>query len=102
MDAYKIEAMIDAEPKLGKKMHDELPITKAMVVWAVREEMAQTVEDVLARRTRCILLDARASAEIAEDVAKILAEELGRDKNWVRAQVAEYRLLVRRYLPSDL
>ena len=71
-----------------------------MVVWAAREEMAQTVEDVLARRTRCILLDARASAEIAEDVAKILAEELGRDKTWVRSQVEEYRQLVAYYLPA--
>jgi glycerol-3-phosphate dehydrogenase len=100
VDAYKIEAMIEAEPKLGKKLHDDLPITRAMVVWAAREEMAQTVEDVLARRTRCILLDARASAEIAEEVANILAAELGRDKDWVKSQVGEYQRLVTRYLPT--
>ena len=100
IDAYKIEAMIDETPDLGKYLHDELPISRAMVVWAAREEMAQTVEDVLARRTRCLLLDARASAEIAEDVAEILAEELGKDKSWVRSQVDEYRQLVAFYLPA--
>ena len=99
-DAYGIEAMIDENPKLGEYLHDQLPISRAMVVWAVRQEMAQTVEDVLARRTRCILLDARASADIAEEVAKILAEELGRDKSWIKSQVDEYRQLVTRYLPG--
>ena len=63
--------------------------------------MAQTVEDVLARRTRCILLDARASAEIAEEVANILAAELGRDKAWIKSQVGEYQRLVIHYLPTD-
>ncbi len=100
VDAYKIEAMIDAEPKLGQKLHEDLPITRAMVAWAAREEMAQTVEDVLARRTRCILLDARASAEISEEVAKILAAELDHDKAWVQSQVGQYKDLVTRYLPG--
>jgi glycerol-3-phosphate dehydrogenase len=101
VDAYRIEALIDRNPKLGRRLHDELPICVAMVVWAAREEMAQTVEDVLARRTRCLLLDARASGEIAEDVAKILAEELDKDKAWVRTQAHEYRQLVARYLPGE-
>lgn len=100
VDAYRIEAMIDKDPKLGRILHPELPICKAMVVWAAREEMAQSVEDVLARRTRCLLLDARASAEVAEEVAKILAGELGRDKWWVKAQVREYQELVLAYLPG--
>jgi glycerol-3-phosphate dehydrogenase len=101
VDAYGIEKMIDQDPQLGEKLHKQLPITRAMVVWAVREEMAQTVEDVLARRTRCLLLDARASSDIAEDVANILARELEQDKAWVRNQVREYRQLVTRYLPAE-
>ncbi|MDP8207093.1 MAG: glycerol-3-phosphate dehydrogenase/oxidase [Candidatus Electryonea clarkiae] len=101
VDAYKIEAMIDETPKLGKYLHERLPITGAMVVWAAREEMAQTIEDVLARRTRCLLLDARASSEIAEDVAKILADELGKNKAWIKSQVKEYQELVTNYLPTE-
>jgi glycerol-3-phosphate dehydrogenase len=101
VDAYRIEALIDADPRLGENLHDELPLSRAMVVWAARQEMAQTVEDVLARRTRCLLLDARASAEAAEDVAQILAEELGKDKAWIKSQVHEYRQLAAKYLPPS-
>ena len=59
-------------------------------MWAAREEMARTVEDVLARRTRALLLDARASIEAAPRVAEILAAELGRDEPWREDQVRIY------------
>ena len=67
------------------------------MVWAARHEMARTVEDVLARRTRALLLDARASAEAAPDVARLLAAELGRDAAWERRQVEAYRAVARGY-----
>jgi glycerol-3-phosphate dehydrogenase len=60
--------------------------------------MARTVEDVLARRTRALLLDARASIESAPVVARVLAGELGRDAEWERAQVEAYRDLAQGYL----
>ncbi len=99
VDAYKIEMLLDKDPGLAKQLHPDLPITKGMVVWAVRNEMACTVEDVLARRTRCLLLDARASMEIAKDVAKLMAGELGENKNWIAQQVEDYKQLAARYLP---
>jgi glycerol-3-phosphate dehydrogenase len=68
------------------------------VVFAVRSELARTLEDVLARRTRALLLDARASIEIAPAVAQLMAAELGRDAAWARAQVASYQALARGYL----
>ena len=61
--------------------------------------MAQSVEDVLARRTRALLLDAAASIEAAPRVARLLAPELGRDDAWVAHQVASYSSLARNYLP---
>jgi len=60
--------------------------------------MARTVEDVLARRTRALLLDARASIEAAPRVAEILAAELGRDASWRDQQVRSYTELARGYL----
>ena len=60
---------------------------------------ARTLEDVLSRRTRSLLLDARASIEAAPRAAKLLADELGRDKAWVQAQVQEYAALAKGYLP---
>lgn len=63
-------------------LHPRLPYRRGEVVWAVRHEMARTVEDVLARRTRAPLLDARASLEAAPLVAGVMAAEPGRDAAW--------------------
>jgi glycerol-3-phosphate dehydrogenase len=62
----------------------------SLVVWAVRHEMARTVEDVLARRTRTLLLGARSSIEAAPKVAGLMARELGKDEAWTRASVANF------------
>jgi glycerol-3-phosphate dehydrogenase len=74
------------------------PYTKAEVVWAVREEMARTVEDFLARRSRFLLLDARKSMVAAPVVAKIIAEELGLRRRWVREQIEKYTTLAQGYI----
>ena len=66
-----------ADPALKAQLHPRLSCTGAEVVWAAREEMARTVEDVLARRTRSLILDARASMEAAPAVARILAAPSG-------------------------
>lgn len=81
-------------------LHPNLPYAAGEVVWAARHEMARTVEDILARRTRSLLLDARASMEAAPLVARLLAVELGRDATWERAQIDAYRCLARGYLPN--
>ncbi len=97
-DAVHLKKMMRADPALASPLHPNLPYTRAEVVWAVREEMARTVEDVLARRTRALLLDARASLAMAPAVARIMAAELGRDETWAADQVAAYRQLTRGYL----
>ena len=76
---------------------DSFPLYKAQVVWAARHEMARTVEDVLSRRTRCLLLDARESIRIAPQVAHILAMELEKDEQWAKQQVHEYELVAQQY-----
>ncbi len=98
-DAAAIRAMVREQPALGERLHAKLPSLKAEVLWATRHEMARTVEDVLARRTRALLLDARASIEAAPAVAEIMAAELRRDEQWRQKQVAEYTQLARGYLP---
>ena len=72
------------------------------VSWAARHEMARTIEDVLARRTRGLLLDARASIEAAPRVARVLAAELGKDAAWEKAQVDSFRELAAGYLPPGV
>jgi glycerol-3-phosphate dehydrogenase len=67
--------------------------------WFARHEMARTVEDVLARRTRLLFLDARATLPVAADVAHELAKELGRDEIWERTQLADYAKVAEHFLP---
>ena len=96
-DAEKILALAQATPSLAAQLHPALPYIAAEVVWAAREEMARSVEDVLARRTRALFLNARAAIAMAEPVAKLLAAELGRDKAWVDAQIEEFTELAQQY-----
>jgi glycerol-3-phosphate dehydrogenase len=70
------------------------------VVWAVRNEMARTVEDVLARRLRVLFLNARIAIEMAPRVASIIALELKFDEQWVSNQVSSFSNLARQYLPD--
>jgi glycerol-3-phosphate dehydrogenase len=85
---------------LGELLHPDLPYRRAEVVWAARHEMARTVDDVLARRTRALLLDARAAIEAADDTARLLAAELGRSADWAAEQAADFRATASGYLPG--
>ena len=84
-------------PGWDAPLHRRLPYFTGEVAWAARNEMARTVEDVLARRTRSLLLDARASIEAAPVVAAILGEELGREAAWQQEQLDAYRTLALGY-----
>jgi glycerol-3-phosphate dehydrogenase len=97
-DAIHIKKLIKADPAMGEKLHDDLPYIKAEVVWSVRSEMARTVEDFLARRSRSLLLDARASIEMADETARLMAEELDKDDAWASEQASAYKELAREYL----
>jgi glycerol-3-phosphate dehydrogenase len=98
-DAPALQGLMRDRPALGERLHPNLPARKAQVVWAARHEMARSVEDVLARRTRSLLLDAQASIESAPETASLMADELGRDAAWEQDQVEAYRSLAEGYLP---
>ena len=94
-DAAEIARLMRTETALEMPLHAALAIRGAEVVWHARQEMARTVEDVLARRTRSLVLNARASIEVAPAVARILARELRRDETWVNQQTRTYTELAR-------
>jgi glycerol-3-phosphate dehydrogenase len=99
-DQQGIRDLAAAQPALNEPLHPRLSCIAAEVVWGARHEMARTVEDVLSRRTRSLLLDARASIEAAARVARLLADELGRSDAWAASQVAEFTELAGGYLPQ--
>jgi glycerol-3-phosphate dehydrogenase len=92
-DAAQIQELMRVLPELAKPLHPALPITGGQVVWAVRHEMARTVDDMLARRTRALYLNARAALAMAPAAARIMARELDRDESWQRRQLSEFDLI---------
>ena len=99
VDKQQIEESILPENKHFKEpLHPDLPYLKGEVIWAVRHEMARTVEDFLARRARALFLDARASMEMAPSVAKLMAHELHYSRKWVKRQTEQFIQLAKGYL----
>jgi glycerol-3-phosphate dehydrogenase len=96
--ASDIKAMIRVRPGWARILHSRLPYTEAELRWICREEMPFKLEDLLARRTRALFLDAAASLEMAPDAANIMAEEMGFDEQWKKAEVEEYAKLVENYI----
>lgn len=97
-DAEKIQKLIDENPYLAEKIHPVLSYCLAEVIWAIRFEMARSVEDVLARRTRALFLNAQAAIECAPKVAEIMAQELIKDEDWVEKQIGEFNFVAQNYL----
>lgn len=97
-DECLVEKLANGDNQLLKKLHPELPIRSVDVIWSVRYEMARKLEDVLSRRTRCLLLGAKASVDIAPQVASLMARELGCDQQWANKEVEEHTILASRYM----
>jgi glycerol-3-phosphate dehydrogenase len=100
-DAAAIQELIRADSALSERLHPALPYCGAEVVWAARSEMARTVEDALARRTRALFLNARAAIAMAPSAAALLAQELERDDTWQSEQVHAFEQVAQRYMLSN-
>ncbi len=100
-DANQLQALIRSNAELATPVHPDISLTAAEVVWACRCEMARSVEDVLARRSRWLMLDARAARLAAPGVAAIMCHELGRDDAWVDQQCQAFDSLAARYVWSS-
>ncbi|TDS11903.1 glycerol-3-phosphate dehydrogenase/oxidase [Sphingobacterium paludis] len=96
-DLAHIQQLIKNDARLAEKIHPAYDFRLAEVVWACQHEMICKVEDFLARRIRLLLLDAKASWQAAPAVAKLMAEQLGKDEQWVKNELTDYEQLVQRY-----
>ena len=97
-DAMLIRALMLTSAGMAEQLHIAYPFVKAEVVWALRHEMARTVEDILARRLRILFLDARAAIAMAPQVASIMAEELHKDTQWQNQQIQDFIETAQGYL----
>ncbi len=99
-DRQKIIEIMEQEPDLKAWVSEELNISAAQIAWACRHEYARSVEDVLSRRTRALVLDAAESIRMAHGVAAIMAREFNYDKNWEKEQVDQFTQIAETYLIS--
>ena len=99
-DEVFIHELIKKDGSLAELIHPSLPYIKAEIIWAVNNEMCMTVEDALARRTRALLLDAKAAIESASLVANLMAKEMGKDESWIKTQIDNFTSMAKNYLPN--
>jgi glycerol-3-phosphate dehydrogenase len=97
-DAPAIQELAASDPALAEQLHPALPTIAAEIVWAARHEMARTLDDALARRTRALYLNAKAALAIAPRAAHLLATELGHDPTWQSHQLAEFTTIAQHFL----
>ena len=98
LDAVKIEMMQRQNPLLASPIHKDLPYTWGELKWAVDHEMAETIEDLLSRRTRSLLLNAKATRSIAKNVAEWMAKEKGKTEGWINDQTRDFEEVSKLYL----
>ncbi|MGB2526608.1 FAD-dependent oxidoreductase [Flagellimonas sp. SN16] len=97
-DAIGIAQLKRDHPDWNHPLHPKFSFTAAEVIWAVRNEMARTVDDILARRLRILFLNARAAIELAPKVAEIMAGEIGKDQEWINTQIEDFHNIAKNYL----
>ncbi len=100
-DRAAIDQLLLENNTLDNLIHPLFSYRRVEIIWAVRYEMARTLTDVLARRLRCLVLDARTSILIAPRVATLMAEEMGKSKRWETDQIEAFRKIARSYICEE-
>jgi glycerol-3-phosphate dehydrogenase len=100
-DKEEIKKLEKTGEKLGLKISSRFPYTYGEILWSVRNESPQKLEDILARRTRALFLDAEESIRIAPAIAEFMAEHMGKDSDWIKKEIKEFNQLAKGYLPKN-
>ncbi len=95
-DRQKIISM--GKPDNNDSLSDKFYISKNLILWAVEHEMAIHIEDVLARRVRCLFLDAKETLRIAAEVAEITATALQKDDEWIAQEIKKFKTITQNYI----
>lgn len=86
-------------PELSKHIHPHFKVRWSMLYWGIHHEFARSIEDLLSRRTSCLLEDAKVAIEIAPQVAEFMQKELMKDTEWKEYQLKEFMKISEDYLP---
>ena len=86
------------KPEDNDSLSNKFYISKNLILWAIEHEMAIHIEDVLARRVRCLFLDAKETLRIAPEVAEIMAKALQEDSQWIARELTEFKTITQNYI----
>ncbi len=100
-EGSKITAMLRESPELAEPLVTGYPYRLVDVIFAARYEMGRSIEDILARRTRLLFLNAAAALKAAPGVARLLAVELNKDTVWIDEQLKQFRETAAHFLPPS-
>jgi glycerol-3-phosphate dehydrogenase len=95
-DASTITA--NGEAKDNESLSSKFYITKNLILWSIQKEMAIHLDDILARRIRCLFLDAEETKKIAPIVAKIMAEYLNKNESWINKELSNANKIIKNYI----
>ena len=101
-DKREIEKLENESEFYAEKLTDRTNISVAQVIWSVRNEMARTVEDFLARRTRVLFTNSKVAAELAPKVAEIMMNELNQTNEWKLNQINSFKKLAKNYSLQEI
>ena len=93
-----IKEIIQNHPEFANKIHVDYHFQLAEIIYAIRNQMATNVEDVLSRRIRILYLDARTAINVAPNVAMIMAKELNKDEHWIQEQIEAFNAIASKYI----
>ena len=93
-----IEKIIALNPNGNTSLATTFHITENQIQWAVEQEMAVTLEDVLTRRVRGLFLDAKESLRIAPTVARLMAKFMNKNQQWETEQLKSFESLAQNYI----
>lgn len=96
-EKYQLLDLEEEQPELAEILSEDIPLRKSQVVWAVRHEMARTLDDMLARRVRGLFLNSKECIRIAPQVAELMAQELGKDQAWIEEQLEAFSEVASNY-----
>ncbi len=101
-DLKYIQELYNKDAGLKELLHPDLPYTKAEIVHAVHHEFCMTLDDALSRRTRALLLDAKAAMAASLTVAQLMQKELGETDKWMEDQLISFNRIASQYLPQNI
>jgi glycerol-3-phosphate dehydrogenase len=83
---------------MNQLIHENFNFIKAEIIYAIRHQMAMSLEDVLARRIRLLYFNAKVAIQVAPEVARIMSKEMNKNADWTIKEINNFTTLASQYI----